>query len=180
MFRAVVFGALLALAALAGAGYFAASFGLIPANADEVPPALEKWMARKALHAAIGRQALKTRNPVALTDANLLAGVKLYAVDCAVCHGGPDGKSSDIARGLYQRAPQLAKYGVEGDEDGEIEWVVRHGIRMTGMPGFRESLTQEEIWKVVLFLKNMDSLTPAAQKAWDAVPSQRRKGGVNS
>lgn len=42
---------------------------------------------------------------------------------------------------------------------------------MTGMPAFRESLTEDELWKIVLFLKHMDSLPPAPKKAWDAVPS---------
>jgi thiosulfate dehydrogenase len=149
-------------------------FGLIPANADSKPPALEQWIARKALHAAIARQAPKGDNPVALTDANLVAGIKLYAADCAVCHGAADGKASHVASGLYQRAPQLAKHGVEDDEDGENYWKIAHGIRMTGMPGFSKSLSEDEIWKLALFLKHMDSLPPAAQKAWDAVPSASR------
>jgi len=42
-----------------------------------------------------------------MTDANLIAGIKLYAADCALCHGAADGKASAIAEGLYQRAPQL-------------------------------------------------------------------------
>ena len=164
-------------AVLAGLGafYFIASAGLIPANADAKPPALENWIARKALNAAIVRQMSKGENPVALNDQNLIAGIKLYAVDCAICHGAADGKASDVAKGLYQRAPQLASHGVEDDEDGENYWKVYHGIRMTGMPAYHGSLTEDEIWKVVLFLKNMNALSGAPQKAWLAVPSQARK-----
>jgi mono/diheme cytochrome c family protein len=162
------------LVVLLAAFYLVAAAGAIPANADARPPALEKWIAHKALEAAIVRQAPKGDNPVPLTDGNLIAGIKLYAADCAVCHGAADGAASDIARGLYQKAPQLAKYGVEDDDDGEIYWKLYHGIRMTGMPAFRSALTENELWQIALFLKNMNSLPPAPEKAWQAVPSAAR------
>ena len=174
MIKGILLGAAGVLVALAAALYGAASFGLIPANADAKPPAAEKWLAKKALKAAIARQASSAANPVALNDANLLEGIRLYAADCAVCHGAADAQASDVALGLYQKAPQLARYGVEDDEDGEIYWKIYHGIRMTGMPAFRETLSEEQMWKIALFLKNMDSLPPAPQKAWDAVPSAKR------
>lgn len=163
-------GVFVTLAALGGGLYFLAATGRLPANADSPPPAAEKWIAKKALNAAIDRLMDKGNNPVPVTDANLIEGIHLYAKNCAVCHGGADAKPSNIAVGLYQKAPQLARYGVEDDDDGAIQWQVAHGIRMTGMPAFGGTLTKDEIWKVVLFLKNMDSLSPAAQKAWNAVP----------
>ena len=171
MIKGIIAGALGAIIAGLAAFYLIAATGSIPANADAKPPAVEKWIAHKALDAAIVRQAPKGPNPVALNDENLIAGIKLYAADCAVCHGAADGKASAIARGLYQKAPQLAKYGVEDDEDGETYWKLFHGIRMTGMPAFRESLSEDQLWKIALFLKNMDSLPPRPQKAWAAVPS---------
>jgi thiosulfate dehydrogenase len=174
MLKGVVLGALATAAVLAAGFYLLAAEGLLPANADAKPPALEKWIAKKALHAAIERQAPKGPNPVPLTDANLLDGLRLYAADCAVCHGAADAKASDIALGLYQKAPQLGRYGVEDDEEGATYWKVYHGIRMTGMPAFHDSLSETEIWKVVLFLKNMDALPDEPQKVWDAVPSAAR------
>jgi mono/diheme cytochrome c family protein len=172
--KGIVLGALGAVAVELAAFYLVAAVGGIPANADAKPPFLEKWIAKKALNAAIVRQAPKGPNPVALTDPNLIAGIKLYAADCAVCHGAADGKASHIAHGLYQKAPQLAKHGVEDDEEGETYWKLYHGIRMTGMPAFRESLSEDELWKLTLFLKNMNSLPPVPQKAWDAVSSAAR------
>jgi mono/diheme cytochrome c family protein len=171
MIKGIVVGAVGAILAGAAAFYLVAVSGGIPANADAKPPRIERWIAKKALHAAIERQASKNPNPVALDDANLIAGIKLYAADCAVCHGAADGNPSHIAHGLYQKAPQLAKHGVEDDDDGETYWKLYHGIRMTGMPAFRESLSENELWQITLFLKNMDSLPPAPKKAWEAVPS---------
>ncbi len=166
-----VLGALMAVAAGWGAFYEAAVRGWLPANADAKPPALEKWIANKALDAVILREAPTRPNPLKLDDRNLIGGIRLYAANCAVCHGASDGRPSRIASGLYQKAPQLARYGVEDDEDGDVYWKVAHGIRMTGMPSFNGSLADRQIWQIVLFLKNMDSLPPEAQKAWEAVPS---------
>lgn len=167
-------GALATLVVLLIGGYVFISTGMMPANADGKPPAIEKWMARKSLHASIDRESPKGAVPVALTDANLKEGIKLYAQNCAVCHGASDGQASNIAMGLYQHAPQLAKHGVEDDPEGEVFWKVKHGIRLTGMPAFSPTLTDDQIWKMVLFLKHMDSLPPAAQKAWKAVPSAKK------
>lgn len=172
MVKGIVVGVTGTLAAGLLGAYLFVSFGLMPANADAQPPALEKWAARKSLHATIDREAPTAPNPVELNDANLVAGVKLYAANCAVCHGAADGEASNVAKGLYQRAPQLAKHGVEDDEDGENYWKIYHGIRLTGMPSYRATLTEDQIWKITLFLKHMDDLSPAATKAWKAVPSQ--------
>lgn len=155
--------------------YMFVSIGAMPANADAPPPALERWAAHRSLKATLKREASKQDNPLPVDDANLLSGVKLYAENCAVCHGASDGQASNIAKGLYQHAPQLAKHGVEDDEDGETYWKIYHGIRLTGMPAYRESLSEKQVWQLTLFLKHMEDLTPAAEKAWKAVPSQAPK-----
>lgn len=142
---------------------------LIPANADAKPGKLETWAARASLRAILGREAPKLDNPLAPTDANLIGGVKLYAANCAVCHGAADGKASTIAKGLYQRPPQLGTDGVEDDPDGVTYWKIAHGIRLTGMPAFGHSLTDNQVWELALFLKHMDKLPPAAQRVWKSV-----------
>jgi mono/diheme cytochrome c family protein len=146
--------------------------GYAPANADATPSWLEKTIAKTALRAVIKREAPTRPNPVVLNDGNLIEGIELYTKNCAVCHGASDGKASNIALGLYQRPPQLAKDGVEDDPEGHTYWKIYHGIRMTGMPSFGHAFTQTQIWQVTLFLKNMESLTPEAQKVWKRVPSQ--------
>jgi thiosulfate dehydrogenase len=172
MIKGIVVGAVATVAAGLLGAYLFVSMGCMPANADAKPPALEKWAARKSLHATIAREAPRTPNPAALTDENLVAGVRLYAVNCAVCHGAADAAASNVAKGFYQHAPQLAKHGVTDDEEGETYWKIYHGIRMTGMPSYRGTLTETQMWQITLFLKHMDALTPGAAKAWKAVPSQ--------
>jgi thiosulfate dehydrogenase len=165
--KAFVSGVLSTLVALLVIGYVGITQGvLIPANADAKPPALEAWMARRSLHAALAREAPRTPNPLPLTDANLIAGIKLYGDNCIVCHGAADGRPSTVALGLYQHAPQLAKYGVENDPEGVTYWKLDHGIRLTGMPSYGENLSETQLWQLTLFLKHMDKLPAAPEKAW--------------
>src|SRR5579875_2088223 len=105
MARGVVIGVVATVVVVALALYLGVEGGMMPANADSKPPALERWAARTSLHASLRREAPKTPNPLPLDDANLLAGIKLYGQDCAVCHGAADARASDVARGLYQKPP---------------------------------------------------------------------------
>jgi len=108
---------------------------------------------------------------VALTDDNLIAGIKLYGQHCAICHGTAKGDplASPVAKGLYPRPPQLAAEGVEDDPEAFSFWKIKHGIRWTGMPSWKQTLTDQQIWSLALFLKHMDKLPPAAEQAWQNV-----------
>jgi thiosulfate dehydrogenase len=167
----VVLGVVATFIVLGLAGYVGVRAGLVPANADATPSKLETWAAKTSLRATIKREMSSSPNPLPATDANYAAGIKLYAENCAVCHGAADAKATNIALGLYQRPPQLAKDGVEDDPDGETYWKLAHGIRLTGMPSFNGTLRDEQIWQLALFLKHMDGLPPAPQRLWKAVHS---------
>jgi len=171
MLKPVLAGVALTLALLVAAAFALVESGYIPANADAPPSRLETWMARTSLGATLNREAPKEPNPVALTDENLLAGVHLFAQNCAVCHGDSKGiqAASPIAKGLYQKPPQMATDGVEDDPEGVSFWKIKHGIRLTAMPSFGSTLSDKEIWTLALFLKHMDKLPPAAQQAWEGV-----------
>lgn len=162
----VLTGVVLTLLLIAAGAYAGVRGGWMPANADSPPSHIETWAAKTSLRATVNREAPTQPNPVALSDENLIAGIKLYKQNCSVCHGASDGKPTNIARGLYQHAPQFAKHGVEDDPDGESYWKISHGIRLTGMPGFSKSLNDEQRWQLALFLKHMDALPQKANKVW--------------
>jgi thiosulfate dehydrogenase len=168
MLKGVVWGIILTVAIALISVYTLLHSGMIPANADAKPGGLELWMAGTSLDATLDRYAPKEQNPVALNDQNLLEGVRLFAENCAVCHGSAKGANSPspIAKGEYPRPPQLATDGVEDDPEGESFWKIKHGIRLTGMPSFGYTLKDEQIWTLALFLKHMDKLPPAVQQTW--------------
>ena len=171
MLRAFVWGVVLTILAVAGGGYAVLRAGLIPANADAKPGWFETWAAGTSLDATLAREAPKSPNPVALTDANLIVGIDLYGQHCAICHGTAKGEASasPIAKGEYPAPPQLATNGVEDDPEGYSFWKIAHGIRWTGMPAWEGTLNDEQIWTLALFLKHMDKLPPAAEQAWQNV-----------
>jgi mono/diheme cytochrome c family protein len=171
MFRAFAWGVVLTILAAVGGGYAVLRAGLIPVNADAKPGWFETWAAGTSLDATLTREAPKGANPVPLTDANLVAGIDLYGQHCAICHGTAKGEASasPIAKGEYPAPPQLATNGVEDDPEGYSFWIIAHGIRWTGMPAWRGTLNDEQIWTLALFLKHMDKLPPAAQQAWQNV-----------
>ncbi len=171
MIRGFLLGVLASVILALAGGYIVLRAGLVPANADATPGALERWAASTSLNATLGREAPKGANPVPLTDANLLAGVKLFGQHCAICHGTAKGNLvlSPVAKGEYPPPPQLASNGVEDDPQGYTFWKVKHGIRWTGMPAWKDTLTDEQIWTLALLLKHMNKLPPTAEQAWQHV-----------
>lgn len=171
MIRGFFVGVLATIVASLACGYFVLHSGLIPANADAIPGPLETWAAQTSLDATLREQAPNTPNPVALTDDNLIAGIDLYGQHCVICHGTAkgDASASPVAKGLYPLPPQLASGGVEDDPEGVSFWKVKHGIRWTGMPSWKNALNDQQIWTLALFLKHMDKLPPAAEQAWQNV-----------
>lgn len=171
MLKGFVLGVVAAIVVAAVALYLVLVTGAIPAGADSGPIALEKWAARASLHATLAREAPKEPNPVPLTEANLIAGIRLYARHCAICHGTAQGDASEspVAQGEYPRPPQLATDGVEDDPEGVTYWKIEHGIRWTGMPSWKTTLSPQQMWTLALFLKHMNALPPAAEQAWQVV-----------
>jgi thiosulfate dehydrogenase len=183
--RGFLFGIVFTLIVLVGTGLLAVTNGWIPVNADGGYLPFERWAASRALNAAIRREMPKGPPPIQPTSANLIAGIKLYAQNCEVCHGAADGKPTTISKGLYQHAPRLAEHGVEDDPEGETYWKIAHGIRWTGMPSFGKTLNDRQIWQLTLFLKHMDDLPADAQGVWRNVkntasrqPKTARKRGA--
>ncbi len=81
------------------------------------------------------------------------------------CHGAPGVDASAIGEGLNPPAPDLTLPKVQGRTDGELFWLVQNGLRMTGMPAFGPTHPEEEIWKIVAFLRHLPELTDGGGKA---------------
>lgn len=180
MVKTFFLGVIVTILAAAAGLYVLLARGAIPAGADSGPLPLERWAARLSLRATLAEDAPKTPNPVPLTDASLIAGIQLFGQHCAVCHGtaAGDASASPIAKGEYPRPPQLATDGVEDDPMGWTYWKIDHGIRWTGMPSWKATLSDQQMWTLALFLKNMSKLTPAAEQAWQAVTNSPSPSGA--
>lgn len=163
--RKFFLGVILTLLALAAGGLLVASQGLFPIGADNPPGALERRMANMAVDAYVEGHAPKQENPVPLTAATLADGARIYEMHCALCHGGAAARISPMRAKFSPPVPQLVNH-VPGDPDANFYWVVKHGIRMTGMPSWDGILTDNQVWTVVAFIKHSDKLPPEAEAAW--------------
>ena len=155
------------LVVLAAEYLFLTQGGMPAAAANAKPLPLERFMAGRALHVAIAKDADKP-SPLPPDEANLAAGAKVYRAQCLVCHGAIDQKQPDaIARGMFPRPPQLMppRKGVTDDPVGETYWKARNGIRLTGMPAFEGSLTEDQLWQVSLLLSKADQLPDPVKAA---------------
>jgi len=152
----------LVVALLGAIAYF--GLGLAPVATSAPPMPMERLLAGIALHARISKEA-PLHAPIPSDEPNLLAGARIYREQCAICHGLSGQPETSIAKGMFPHPPQLfTGHGVTDDPAGETYWKSANGIRLTGMPGFKGSLSDTQLWQVSLMLASADKL-PAAAKA---------------
>lgn len=163
--RSFILGVVITLAVLIIGGLGAALLGFIPTNANATPPKAETHVAMGAVDAFIDKHASHINSPVSPSPENLIAGMKLYTMNCAVCHGTLDKKSSTLANSFYPPPPQLIQDPPD-DPDWHNYFVIRNGIRYTGMPAWDKTLSDEDVWKVTIFLSHIEKLPPEAQAYW--------------
>jgi len=160
----IFFGLIVGLCLPVIAAFIFLKSGGMPVATKGNPLPLEHYIAKTALHAAIGAEENKP-SPLTADELNLLAGAKIYSTNCAVCHGSLNSTPTAIAKGLFPLPPQLFEpdHGVTDDPIGEIYWKVKNGIRLTGMPGFVDTLSDTEIWQVSELLHKADQLPSSVQ-----------------
>ncbi len=158
-------GVIITLAAIILAGLGFAMLGFFPTKANVEPPHLERHLAMSAVDASMDRHAPRTSNPLTPTDQNLEDGMKLYTMNCALCHGTLDRKPSTLAASFYPPPPNLISDPPD-DPEWHIFYTIRTGIRYTGMPAWDKTLTDQDMWKITTFLSHMDKLPPAVQEYW--------------
>ncbi len=158
-------GAIVTLLVLAVGGIGLALLGFLPTNANSKPPRMEMHLAMSALDASIERHAPQANNPVPPTDANLIDGLKIYTMNCALCHGGLDKQTSVLGKSFYPPAPSLIIYPID-DPEWHVFYTVKMGVRYTGMPAWDKSLSEQDMWKVTSFLTRVEKLPPAVQDFW--------------
>jgi len=117
------------------------------------------WLLETARERSIAVRAAGVAVPSDLTDPKRIAsGAGQYAEMCSACHLAPGMKRTEISRGLYPRAPELRRRS--RSTPAEDFWVVKHGIKMTGMPAWGVTHSDEILWDVVAFLRKLPELTP--------------------
>jgi mono/diheme cytochrome c family protein len=139
-------------------GFLVIYAGVYDVSATEPHSPVTSWLLETARTRSIKAHAAGIQVRPELDDpARILIGVEHYAAHCAVCHGAPGVPKGDIARGLYPPPPDLAK-AAPLYAPAELFWIVKHGIKMTGMPAWADH-SDDELWATVAFLRNLPGMT---------------------
>ena len=136
------------------------------------PGRAETFLATRAKHYLVWRG---SRDGVPAQPLDRVAGAKegerLFGMECAACHGLSGRNPTDAGRWMYPRAADLASSGSQSYSDQEIFWVVKNGIRFSGMPGFGSVEPDEHIWNLVFYVRGLPK-APAAETATGDLPEK--------
>jgi len=166
--RGFLLGVVFGTAGLATAAAVLLALGRVDLGADRRPFTLESKLAMNAVDAWARRGSHGETNPVAPSAENITAGATLYLNHCAGCHGVPSNPESQFQRSFYPPAPGFFSE-MPDMSAGETFYVIKRGIRWTGMPAWNRTLTDEQIRQIVVFFDNMHKLPASAAKVFEPV-----------
>src|SRR5271156_5646435 len=152
-------------------GVISAMLGaLLPGCAAGKHPSQEETsLANAAKDVTIPLEAGKMKNPVPETDEVLGQGQEVFLGSCAQCHG-PDARGdTNIGRNMDPPAMDLTSPHVQHWSDAELFWIIQNGVRLTGMPAWKSSISANDTWKLARFIHQLPSLDAAS--ASTAAPS---------
>jgi mono/diheme cytochrome c family protein len=120
---------------------------------------LTYWLLDTARTRSIKVHAAGIRGPPGLDDQDkIVTGTEHFAAHCAVCHGAPGVPQGDIAKGLYPKPPNLADAS-QRFSPGELFWILKNGIKASGMPSWSDH-SDDELWATVAFIEKLPGMTP--------------------
>ena len=100
-----------------------------------------------------------------LNDPKMIAaGAATYDQLCTACHLAPGMEENKLRAGLYPKPPNFSRRRRPGDPKEQF-WIIKHGIKMTGMPAWGASYPDSDIWNIVAFFQTMPNMKPDAYKA---------------
>jgi mono/diheme cytochrome c family protein len=148
------------LAALAGAGGTAFVWSGaydISATDQHLPPTY--WLMEKTMRRSVARRGNDIVVPPLGAPKQVERGLALYRAHCVQCHGAPGVAPEPFSLGMTPLPAPLVQTGREWSA-GEIFWVVKHGIKMTGMPAWEFRMSEEDIWSVVALVQRLPYFSP--------------------
>ncbi|MDE3110812.1 MAG: cytochrome c [Acidobacteriota bacterium] len=194
MVKGLVIGIIVGMAICVGVTYYYFASGMAPVAVSEPLMPFERRLANMALEAHIDKQHVG-QPPITADEANLMAGADVYKRNCAECHGLP-GHPSDNVNMMFPKPTQLFKgKGVTDDPPAVSYWKSANGIRLSGMPSFKNNLSDTQLWQVSLLVAHgndvpepvrndllaaTESQPSTVNQADEKTPEGKRSGGARS
>ncbi len=144
---------LLLVLAFAGVAFNAYRFNISALNE---PGQTENYLATKAKRWIVGRRARGPLPPAPPNDhTSVIAGGMQFGGECATCHGLDGRTPTEVGRWMYPRTLDLHSPEVQQWSDAELFWIIKNGIRLSGMPGFGRIHSDEQIWHLVHYVRSL-------------------------
>ncbi len=147
---------------IAGGLLFMAS-GTYNIAADEPHFTPVRWLLTAGRTRSIEFRSRGIHSPNLRDPLLLRQGILLYRKNCQPCHGAPGAANEQMGRGIDPKPPPLVIVS-NNWTDPELFWIVTHGLKLSGMPGFAPRLSETDIWGIVAFLRRIVLLSPAGYK----------------
>lgn len=136
---------------------------------------IARWIFGTVMERSVKSRADRITVPPLDDDPLVRIGFHHYKEMCATCHGAPGVKPSEIGKGLNPEPPDLVeKLKEHGWNEAELFWIIKHGIKMTGMPAFGPTHSDEEIWGIVAFLKRLPDLSPEGYRTMEKAAEEKQ------
>jgi mono/diheme cytochrome c family protein len=161
------FGGLLAtLTVLVLSGLALLYSGTFNVAATEPHTPFGAWLLSNVVQYSVKARAGGIAVPAQFTDDDVRQGFLSFDQTCATCHGAPGKERSEIGRGLNPVPPDLGQAAGRWSS-AELFWIVKHGLRMTGMPAFGPTLDDRQLWNIVAFAQRLPGMTPDQYKTME-------------
>src|ERR1700733_12984582 len=152
-----LWGILFTLLVIVVVGFLALRGGYFNFSADTETSSFEKKIAMSAMDKSTERRAPQASNPVQPNNDTLIAGASLYRDNCAGCHGDPSHMATQMGDSFNPPAPQFWMDAPDMPEN-ENFYIIKHGVRWTGMPSWGKKLSDAQLGPVVTLPSHLDKL----------------------
>jgi mono/diheme cytochrome c family protein len=135
--------------------YIVVFVGLVGCKAKP-PGKIETATVNFAKHKIVGNK--KQANPLPISPETLADGKEAFGHYCVACHG-MDGQNTGVpfVDHISPPIPSLASAEVQSYSDGQLKWILDNGIWPSGMPGSKGTLSDDELWSIVMYLRHLPS-----------------------
>jgi mono/diheme cytochrome c family protein len=145
--------------------------GIYDVSSTTPDSALVSWAVHKVSDTSVGARLSANHPPTGLDQPKIIAaGGHLFAENCAVCHGAPGLAQTNIAKGLNPLPPDLFRADRKPDPAENFQFI-KYGVKMTAMPGFAASYSDDEIWSLAAFLNGLPGISASDYATKTAVPA---------
>ncbi len=150
-------------------------------SADGRPSKVESGLANIAKEVVIPLEAKERKNALTVNNAAAKKGMDLYRQSCALCHGGDGRSNTPLGRGLYPPAIDLTSPHVKRWNDAELFWIIQNGVRLTGMPAWKDVFDDTQTWELVMAIRELQTAKPRPEASVPAAGGPQdlvKEGGL--